>query len=50
MSIKEGDEVVLPPYGQGQEIKVGTEKYVLYREQELLAVLKDNTQTELNFE
>lgn len=50
MSIKEGDEVVLPPYGQGQEIKVGTEKYVLYREQELLAVLKDNAQTELNFE
>ena len=41
MSVKVGDEVVLPPYGQGQEIKVGKEKYMLYREQELLAVLQD---------
>lgn len=39
MSVKEGDEVVIPPYGQGQEIKVGKEKYFLYRESELLAVL-----------
>ena len=49
MSVKEGDEVVLPPYGQGQEIKVDKEKYTLYREQELLAVLKDNIEKELPF-
>jgi chaperonin GroES len=41
MSVKVGDEVILPPYGQGQEIRVGKEKYMLYREQELLAVLQD---------
>lgn len=47
MSVKEGDEVMLPAYGQGQEIKVGKEKYMLYRESELLAVLVENTQMEL---
>jgi len=41
MSVKVGDEVILPPYGQGQEIRLGKEKYMLYREQELLAVLQD---------
>ena len=38
MSVKEGDEVILPPYSQAQEIKVGSEKYSLYRESELLGV------------
>ena len=45
--VKEGDEVMLPAYGQGQEIKVGKEKYMLYRESELLAVLVENIQMEL---
>lgn len=40
MSVKVDDEVMLPAYGQGQEIKIGKEKYMLYRESELLAVLK----------
>lgn len=40
MSVKVDDEVMLPAYGQGQEIKVGKEKYMLYRESELLAILK----------
>ena len=38
MSVKVGDEVILPPYSQAQEIKVGTEKYSLYRESELLGI------------
>jgi chaperonin GroES len=39
MSIKVGDEVILPSYTQSQEIKIDKEKYTLYREAELLAVL-----------
>jgi chaperonin GroES len=39
MSVKVGDEVILPSYTQSQEIKVGKEKYTLYREAELLGVL-----------
>lgn len=42
MTVKKGDEVILPPYGNGQEIKIGKDKYVLYRESDLLAVLKIN--------
>jgi chaperonin GroES len=48
MSVKEGDEVMLPAYGQGQEIKVGKEKYMLYRESELLSVLIEDTQIQLD--
>lgn len=40
MTVKKGDSVILPPYGNGQEIKIGKDKYVLYRESDLLAVLK----------
>jgi co-chaperonin GroES (HSP10) len=47
MSVKVGDEVMLPAYGQGQEIKIGKEKYMLYREAELLSILVDNNQMEL---
>jgi len=47
MSVKVGDEVMLPAYGQGQEIKIGKEKYMLYREAELLSILVDNNQLEL---
>jgi chaperonin GroES len=39
MSVKVDDEVLLPAYGQGQEVKVGRETYILYRESDLLAVL-----------
>jgi len=41
MTVKVDDEVLLPSYGQGQEVKVGKETYILYRESDLLAVLKD---------
>ena len=40
MSVKANDEVMLPSYG-GQEVKVGKEKYLLFRESDLLAVLSD---------
>ena len=48
MSVTEGDEVMIPAYG-GQEIKLNKEKYILFRESDLLAVFKDNTQTKLPF-
>ena len=35
-----GDEVILPPYHQGVEIKVGGNKYILLRESELLMVIR----------
>ncbi len=41
MSVKVGDEVMIPPFGNGFEIKVGKETYMLYRESDLLGVLKD---------
>ena len=50
MSVKVGDEVMLPAYGQGQEIKIGKEKYMLYREAELLSILVDNNQIELDLD
>jgi chaperonin GroES len=40
MSVKVGDEVILPPYHQGQEIKVNGNKYILLRESELLMVIR----------
>ena len=40
MSVEVGDEVILPPYHQGQEIKVGGNKYLLLRESELLMVIR----------
>lgn len=40
MSVKVGDEVILPPYHQGQEIKIGGNKYLLLRESELLMVIR----------
>ncbi len=40
MSLKVGDEVILPPYHQGQEIKVGGQKYLLMRESEVLMVIR----------
>jgi chaperonin GroES len=40
MSVNVGDEVILPPYHQGQEVKLGGKKYLLLRESEILMVLK----------
>jgi chaperonin GroES len=40
MSLKVGDEVVLPGYHQGQEIKIGGTKYILLRESEILMVIR----------
>ena len=40
LSVKVGDEVILPPYHQGVEIKVGGNKYLLLRESELLMVIR----------
>jgi chaperonin GroES len=40
MSLKVGDDVILPGYHQGQEIKVGGKKYLLLRESEILMVIR----------
>jgi chaperonin GroES len=40
MNVAVGDEVILPPYHQGQEVKLNGEKYVLVRESEILMVIK----------
>jgi chaperonin GroES len=51
MSVKVGDEVVLPPYGNGQTIKIAKVEYVLYRESDLLGVFKSlETDSQLKLE
>lgn len=40
MGVKEGDKVLLPPYG-GSEIKLGDEDYFIFRDEDILGVLKD---------
>ena len=40
MNVEVGDEVILPPYHQGQDIKLGGNKYILLRESEILMVIK----------
>jgi co-chaperonin GroES (HSP10) len=40
MSVNVGDEVILPPYHQGQEIKIGGNKYIILRESEILMVIQ----------
>lgn len=40
MSLKVGDEVILPGYHQGVELKIEGKKYLLLRESELLMVIK----------
>lgn len=40
MNLKVGDEVIIPPYHQGLEIKVGGNRYILLRESEILMVVK----------
>lgn len=39
IAVKEGDTVVLPEYG-GNQIKLGDEEYVLYRDEDLLGILQ----------
>jgi chaperonin GroES len=40
MNVEVGDEVILPPYHQGIEIKIGGNKYILLRESEILMIVK----------
>merc|ERR1712154_161387 len=40
MTLKEGDEVLLPNYG-GQEFKIDDDEFVLLREPEVIAKLKE---------
>ena len=40
MNVEVGDEVILPPYHQGVEIKINGNKYTLLRESEILMVVK----------
>lgn len=40
MSLKVGDEVILPSYHQGTEVKIGGNKYILIRESEILMVIR----------
>jgi chaperonin GroES len=40
MNVEVGDEVILPPYHQGVEIKIGGNKYTLLRESEILMIVK----------
>ena len=40
MNLEVGDEVIIPPYHQGLEIKVGGNKDILLRESEILMVVK----------
>jgi chaperonin GroES len=40
MSVNVGDEVILPPYHQGVEIKIAGNKYILLRESEILMVIQ----------
>jgi chaperonin GroES len=42
MTVKVGDHVVLPPVNQmhGQEVKIGSESYLLFRESDLLGILE----------
>ena len=40
MNVNVGDEVILPPYHQGQEIKIGGKKYIILRESEILMVIQ----------
>ena len=40
MSLKVGDEVILPGYHQGVEMKIEGKKYLLMRESEVLMVIR----------
>lgn len=40
MSVAVGDEVIIPAYHQGVDVKMNDEKYLLLRESEILMVIK----------
>ena len=40
MSVKVGDKVMMPFAGSAQKVKLGDEEYLLFREQELLMIIK----------
>jgi chaperonin GroES len=40
MQVKVGDKVMMPFAGSAQKVKLGDEEYVLFREQELLMVMR----------
>ena len=40
MVLKPGDEVIIPPYHQGQEVKISDKKYLIMRESEILMVIR----------
>lgn len=40
MSVKPGDEVFIPPYHQGSEVRLDGKKYIIMRESEILMVIK----------
>jgi chaperonin GroES len=40
MNVNVGDEVIIPPYHQGTEVKIGGNKYLLMRESEILMVIQ----------
>lgn len=40
MSVKAGDKVLLPEYG-GSQLKLDNKEFQLYRDEELLGILKD---------
>ena len=41
MTVKEGDLVALPPFHQGNEIKLNGETYLVLRESDLLMVITE---------
>jgi co-chaperonin GroES (HSP10) len=40
MQVKVGDKVMMPFAGSAQKVKVGNEDFILFREQELLMVIR----------
>jgi co-chaperonin GroES (HSP10) len=40
MSVKPGDKVMMPFAGTAQKVKLGDDDYFLFREQELLMIIK----------
>jgi chaperonin GroES len=41
MSVKVGDTVIIPPYHQGQGVKMDNEDYIILRESEILMVVRN---------
>lgn len=40
VAVKEGDRVLLPEYG-GNTVKIENEEYQIYRDEQLLAIIRD---------